>query len=520
MLCKESYMEKNSNIKPVNSSLKAILSLSWQSIAYGVGVLGSQLIVYILLPFLTHYMPREEYGVISVITALYAFLNNLTNAGLPSATFRYFNSTKDEKDRRITIGASQFLFFLFSFIPAVGFLFFSKPISMLLLGSDQYALALQIVAGYLIIDSMNTFGGIVLRLEVRPLISSIHSIILITCQIGLALLFVITYNLGVLGYWLGFLTGEIIGLVIMVWLVRKTIAFRVSWNRVVELIKFGFPLIPAALSMTALRLADRYMIGSMIGLEQVAIYDVGYKIGTIITLIIFPFRIAWNPFAFSIAQKPEAPRIYKDVLTYLTAGCSFLILGVVAFRSQLVQVIAPASYGSAVTVVGWVAASQVFMAAYLVLSIGSMIAKRTHELAWIAVAASGTNLLLNFLLIPTMGILGAAVATFAGYALLAVLAYFVGRRSFDLKIDWSRMGKLAMAIGLVGLIIPIAEQFIITIWIEITVKILGLMLFPVLLLFTQFVNPVQVKQLIDMGKNLISQRIRPSFSESGDNSSL
>jgi O-antigen/teichoic acid export membrane protein len=499
--------------KSMNKSLRAILSLSWQSLAYGVGILGSQLIVYILLPFLTRYMPREEYGVISVITALYAFVNVLTNAGLMPATFRYFNKNEDDKDRRATLGASQFLFFLFAFVPAVGIMFFSKPISMFLLGSEQYALVLQVVAGYLVVDSMNSFGAIVLRIEVRPLISSIHSIILIACQIGFALLLVVHFDIGIFGYWLGQLIGEILGLALMIWLIRKKITFQISWQRVIQLAKFGVPLIPATLSMTALRVADRYIIGSLVGLEQVAIYDVGYKIGSIISLVISPFRTAWNPFAFSIAQNPEAPRVYKDVLTYLVAGCSFLILGVIAFRSQLVQFIAPASYGSAVKVVGWVAASQLFLAAYFVLSMGPMIANQTHRLVWIAVFAGGVNVFLNFALIPIMGITGAAVATFAGYVLLAILAYFIGKRSFDLKIDWLRMSRLALVIGLVGLIILTAEQLIITGWVEIVVKVLGLVSFPILLLLTRFVNPTQVGQLLTVGRNLMDKKTRASGSD-------
>ena len=89
------------------------MSLSWQSVAYGIGTLGSQLLIYFMLPFLTRYMTQEEYGVVSVIVAMHAFLNMLTNAGLPQATFQYFNKNQDEKEQQITISSSQFLFFLY-----------------------------------------------------------------------------------------------------------------------------------------------------------------------------------------------------------------------------------------------------------------------------------------------------------------------------------------------------------------------------------------------------------------------
>jgi O-antigen/teichoic acid export membrane protein len=482
----------------MNKSLRAILSLSWQSAVYGVGILGSQLVVYILLPFLTRYVSREEYGAITVITSLYAFLNILTNAGIPSATFRYYSGTVDEADKRLTIAGSQFLFFIFAAIPAIGILIFPKLISTLLLGSDQYALVLQLVAWFLIVDSMNTFGAVILQAEARALASSLHGIFLITVKTSLALLFVTKFDMGVFGYWLGHLIGESLGFIVMVWLVWDKISFHVSRSRVFDLVSFGFPLIPTALSLTFLRVADRYIIGSLAGLDQVAVYDVGYKVGSIILLLIAPFRTAWNPFAFSIAHKPEAPRIYRDVLTYLMAACSFLFLAVFAFRFQLIQLMVPASYQEAVSVVSWVAFSQLFFAAYMVLAIGLMITKRTHRLAWIAVAASVANLLLNFILIPSLGIVGAAVATFIGYTLLALLAYFAGKSSFNMQIDWSRIAKLALVTGVIALIILTAEQLIASSWMESIMKILGLISFPVLLLITQFLNPLQTRQLFEM----------------------
>jgi O-antigen/teichoic acid export membrane protein len=490
----------------MNKSLRAILSLSWQSVAYGVGILGSQLIVYLMLPFLTRYMSREDYGVVVVITALYAFLNTLTNAGLPAATYRFYNDSQSEQDRKLTLGGSQFLFFIFAAIPAVGLLCLPGVASVLLLGSAQYAVVLQVVACFLIFDTLDTFGTIILRIDVRPLVSSMHSIILIACKSGLALLFVIRYDMGVLGYWLGFLIGEFVGVIIMVWLVRNRIVFKISWNRVWDMLKFGLPLLPATLSTTLLKLADRYMIGSMVGLDQAAIYDVGYKVGSIILILIMPFRAAWAPFSFSIAQKPEASRIYRDVLTYLIAGCSVLVLGVYAFRYELIRIMAPISYRGAADVVGWVAVSQLFFTVYLVFSVGPMIKKKTHHLAWIAMCASGVNLFLNFLLIPRMGILGAAVATFVGYGLLAVLTYFIARRSFDMQIDWLRMRQLGVPIFLVTLVILVVEQLGLSSWMEIGLKIIGLLFFPVLLLLTKFVNPTQTKELLNMGRNLMGKK--------------
>ena len=494
----------------MNKSLRAIMSLSWQSVAYGIGTLGSQLLIYFMLPFLTRYMTQEEYGVVSVIVALYAFLNMLTNAGLPQATFRYYNKNQDETEQQITINSSQFLFFLYSAIPAAFILLFPKQLSMLLLGSTQDALSLQIVAGYLVVESMNTFGSIILRIEVRPLMSSLHSIVTIACKIGLALLFVIYYDMGGAGYWLGHLVGSFLGLIFIYWLIRGKLAIQISWNRLWDLAKYGIPLIPANISMTILRLADRYIISALAGFDQVAIYDVGYKIGTMLLFLITPFRTAWIPFAFSIAHTPEAPKTYRDVLTYVTAGCSFLVLSVIAFRRELVSFIAPATYANSVTIVSWIAISQIFLAAYHVFSIGAMVTNKTRDLARAALFAGGINILLNFALIPYIGNLGAAIATLVGYAILAALTFNIGRQLFNMSVDWTRLGKLLIGNMFVLFIILVVENISMTGWIQTSLKILGLLAFPALLLLLGFINLNQIKDAIDLAKSIFSKRSQPT----------
>jgi len=493
----------------MNKSLRALLSLSWQSVAYGIGILGSQLIIYVTLPFLTRYMPREEYGVVSVITALYALLNTLTNAGLPAATYRFYHDAQNDRDQKFVLGGSQLLFMSFAAIPAAAILVFPTGTSTLLLGSEQYARVLQVVAGLLIVDTFDTYGTVILRVETRALTSSIHSIILISCKTALALLFVIRYDMGVFGYWLGQFLGECIGLLIMVWLIRKKLSFKISRHQIWELLKFGMPLMPAMFSTTILKLSDRWIVGSLAGLDQAAIYDVGYKVGSIILILVTPFRAAWTPFAFSIAHKPEASRVYRDVLTYLTAGCSFMILVVYAFRSELIQIMAPNSYSSAASVVGLVAISNLFYTAYLVFSIGPMIEKQTHQLAWIAVFSGLANFLLNLLLIPLMGILGAAVATFVGYGLLAGLSFVTAKRSIDMQIDWARMRQLAVVIALVLLVIITGERSGATNGMTIAIKVTGLLLFPILALLTRFIEPAQMRELVSMGRNLIGKRLTP-----------
>ncbi len=75
-----------------------------------------------------------------------------------------------------------------------------------------------------------------------------------------------------------------------------------------------------------------------------------------------------------------------------------------------------------------------------------------------SLAASAVNVLANLLLVPSFGMLGAAVSTTLSYLLLALLGFVFGRRYLPLAIPWTftwRAALAATAMGAALLLIPI-----------------------------------------------------------------
>jgi O-antigen/teichoic acid export membrane protein len=205
-------------------------------------------------------------------------------------------------------------------------------------------------------------------------------------------------------------------------------------------------------------------------------------------------------------HKPDAPEIYRNVLTYIASGYTFLALGVIAFRSDITKFLVPPSYAHAVSVVPWVAISQIFLGLYPVLSLGPKIKKQTGPLAWVAFSAAIANILLNILLIPWIGILGAAVATLVGYLLLAVIGYSVGQRYFPIPLDWMRLGKLALASGLTIIVILVVGRLPLSDWEGRILRALSLLPYPLLLIAVRFITPTQARETWQMISNKLYEQ--------------
>jgi O-antigen/teichoic acid export membrane protein len=132
---------------------------------------------------------------------------------------------------------------------------------------------------------------------------------------------------------------------------------------------------------------------------------------------------------------------------------------------------------------------------------------KTRGLAWIALIAAGINLLLNFVLIPRIGIAGAAIATFVGYLVLAVLTYNLDNQIMPIFIDWKRLSKLVLSSGLILLITWAVDNLTIDPWAKIGFKALGLLLFPVILFLVGFVSQAQGKEIMELAKSMLSKRM-------------
>jgi O-antigen/teichoic acid export membrane protein len=97
----------------------------------------------------------------------------------------------------------------------------------------------------------------------------------------------------------------------------------------------------------------------------------------------------------------------------------------------------------------------IVMLAYLFLGIynnliaGIYIEKKTAHLPWITIAGSGVNVAANYLLIPPLGLIGAAYATLASYVVMAATLFVVVQRIYPIEYEYSRLAKIAVSGALV-----------------------------------------------------------------------
>ena len=89
-----------------------------------------------------------------------------------------------------------------------------------------------------------------------------------------------------------------------------------------------------------------------------------------------------------------------------------------------------------------------------IFSPGIGIAKKTHLIIWINVLTGLLNILLNYLLIPKMGIKGAGMATMLSYFVFFSAFSIVSQRFYPIPHNWGKIFIAVAFAGTLALIVP------------------------------------------------------------------
>src|SRR5262249_36514563 len=130
------------------------------------------------------------------------------------------------------------------------------------------------------------------------------------------------------------------------------------------------------------------------------------------------FQLAWPAFAYSIKDDREARRTYAYVLTYLLFATSWLSLGLSVLAPWLVRLLATEHFHRSAEAVPVLCFAAAAYSGYSVLAIGIGRTRQT-QFNWVVSGfAAVVNVVLNVILIPPYGMIGAAIATLAAYVTL------------------------------------------------------------------------------------------------------
>lgn len=429
-----------------------IAALARHSAIYGLGGLVSRVLAVLLLPLYTRYLTPADYGAVETLVALSAVLVTVLRMGISSAFFRFYFDSREAAHRLLVVRTSFWFTMVMATAGLVAGLALAQPLSRALFATGEREWLVR--AAFLAVWAQMNYEQLtaLFRVEQRSLQFVSASLANVLITVGATVGFVVGLRWGATGVVVGNVTGTLCVYAALLSYRREQLGLQLDRALLGAMNRFGLPLVPSALALWALNLSDRFFLVKLSGQAEVGLYSLGARISSAMLLLLTAFRTAWPAFAYSIEDDREARRTYSFVLTYLLLLATWAALALGLLSPWIVRVLATPDFYGASRVVALLAFAAVASAGYTVIAIGVGRARRT-QFNWVVTgSAAAVNVGLNLVLIPSYGMMGAAVSTVAAYSLMFLVMAWWAQRVYPVPYQWRRVATLVAAgVGLCAL---------------------------------------------------------------------
>lgn len=429
--------------------------------AQRVGLIGiTNLLVnlrgLILIPILTKTLGAEGYGLWAQVIVTIALITALVTLGLSSAMIRFLAAERDRKEIQEGFYSSSVLIFFGSLLASSILFIFSEPIAASLFGgATEVVKLIAVIIPFWNLDT-TLFSLFTAFNQMKRY--SIFRIAETFGEVGLVAYMVLS-GFGIYGAVISILIIRIVIIFIMSVVVLKEIGVKIpDFSKLKSYLHYGLPLVPSMIFTWIAASSDRYVIVYFLGLAPVGIYSAAYNISQ---AAIYMFLA---PISFVLV--PTLCRLYDDkkmeeVKTHLRYSLKYFLMfaipvtfGVSVLAKQILTILATSEFvytGS--LVMPFVALSMVLSGFYSIIGTVLILVKKTKIYGLIWGLAALTNLSLNIVLVPYIGILGAAIATLISCAIASGITVRLSFRYLRFEIGLTFIIKSIIASVIMALIL-------------------------------------------------------------------
>ena len=384
---------------------------------YGLGGVIGKLIPFIMLPIVTRIMPGTEYfGISDMATTIISLFSAIAVMGMYDAMYRMFFEKEDDINYKQEICSTTFLFTLItSLVISVIMIILKDYIAEFFFTNTEYAYLVYITAMATLIGATNSIISAPTRMQNKKGIFLIANIVspIISYSVSIPLLLQGYY---VIALPLAALISSLIMEITFYVLNHKWFSvLKFNKKHLRPLLIIALPLLPNLLIYWLFNSADKLMITNLLDMSYTGIYSVAAKIGGISQLIYIAFAGGWQFFAFSTMKEKNQVESNSKIFQYLGVVSFVGTVFIFALSEILFKLLFEDIYWSGFIAAPYLFAAPLLQMLFQVAINQLLVIKKTWPNLIILFVGVIVNIVLNFLLIPVLGVEGAAIATLSGY---------------------------------------------------------------------------------------------------------
>ena len=409
---------------------------------FAIGNLGTKIINFFLVPLYTGILTQEEYGTTDVIYTILTIVSPFIMLSMGEAILR-FSLDKDADHNKIL--SISFVTMIVGSILAL----FTIPVLGFFDTLSKYAVLIYL---YLIMLASHSLLLCYLRGREKLVLYTICNLLCTFCIAGLNVVFLSFYRWGIKGYLLAYILAYAISNVVSIIVGRQykvLSSFEFSFPLFKKMFVFSLAVIPNSLMWWITNSSDRLMVTSMVGIAANGIYAVSSKLPSLVSALSDIFLKAWSYSAVKEEESNEGAAysnlVYEKMLESLCIIGALLLLILKPFTKIYVS----HSYYIAWKYSTWLIVGSIFSCLGTFVGTPYFVHKDSKANLYSSMFGAIINIILNLLLIPVMGVMGAAIATCISYVSVYIYKVIDTRkylklRVFNLKYMFSVLVVLGM----------------------------------------------------------------------------
>ena len=379
-----------------------------------IGNFASKILGFLLVPFYTAVLSTEEYGISDLISTTIALLSPIFTLLINEATIRFALDKNEDKKQIFTIS---------SIVVLAGFivmLLFSPLIRLTALREYYWYFVLYFLVSNIHTMIMQFVKGIE-HMVVYTITGLLETILFIVCN----LIFLLGFDMGIQGYLMAYIISSFCSSLFLFFKEKM-------WNyvcpikkidvlKVREMLRYAIPMIPNSLGWWISTSSDKYILGFFSGITAVGIYSVSYKIPSILSIVTSIFLVAWQISAVEGFGTSDFNKFYSDIYKRLVEFLAIITALLVLLAKPLGSILFSEDFFQA-----WLY-TPVLVMAYMFSALSGFLgtvytsSKKSERLFFSSMIGAVGNIILNIILIPFWGAMGAAVATLLSYFVMYVV---------------------------------------------------------------------------------------------------
>jgi O-antigen/teichoic acid export membrane protein len=475
--------------------------LAQHSAVYSLGNFMQRIVALLLLPVYTRFLTPFDYGIKELVGLSVDVMGILIATAISGAFFRFYFQY-DSQEERNEVVSTAFLAVGGIGLVIVGVLaLFTKQLAGMVLDDPSLSYYFLIAFAGLLFQVLNNLSYNYMKANKESVKFIAFSLVKMLLAIALNIYFVCFVRLGVLGILVSNLvTVMILAMLVTVPLIRKS-GLRFSREKLLEMMRFGLPLIPSQLGGFVVHLSDRFFLKEYCSIVDVGLYSLGYRFGSLPGQFVSdPFNQIFQPRRLEVYKHANAEMIFGRIFTYFLMLMLFVGLLISVLTEDVLVIMADERFWQAYQIVPLIVLASILFSMHYHLNIGIYIVKKTKYLAVINLSNAVLVLALNFLLIPRFGMWGAAWATIIAFVYKDAMTYYLSSRFFKIHFEFTRIIKLFFVASLLYSLIGMIS--INGVYWDLIVKFMVcFVLYPIFLIIIKFFEKKEIDKIRIIIKN-------------------